>query len=484
MRYKQCFSYISLVMMAVVSELALSLPAFPGAQGFGADSVGGRGGEVLKVTNLKDSGVGSFRAAVEANGARIIVFDVSGIINLQSDLVISNSNLTIAGESSPGGILITGYPTRFSASDIIVRHLRFRVGSHQITSNGGASDPEQHDAVQIWGSSASTVSDIIFDHVSVGWGIDENFEFAYNPQNITIQNCLISEGLTNAGHPKGSHGKGMLIWNKYSPDINISIYNNFFAHNQDRNPEINTPENGVTIRAEVVNNVAFNWYGGIVMTSQGSTPINYIGNYARKGPSSNDSAWEVLHYASSYTPGSYVYMNGNRGLNDSLQGVTEWRAAAGWRYSLQDEVWRKLVPWDMSSTPLNATIPASANWANEMVQAVGATVPVRDKVDQRAIDDFLASEVTPQGSYLSDVSYPADFPVFATPPPPQDLDNDGMADTWELANGLNSSINDSAGDKDGDGYTNIEEYLHFLARGGVNVATAVPPHNFTGKSIQ
>ena len=467
--------------MVAVSESALSIPAFPGALGFGADSTGGRGGDVIKVTNLNDSGAGSFRAAVEATGARIVVFETSGIINLQSDLSITNPNLTIAGETSPGGILITGYPTRFSTSDVIVRHIRFRVGSHQITSNGGNSDAEQHDAVQVWGSSSREVSDIIFDHVSVGWGIDENFEFAYNPKNVTVQNSIISEGLTNAGHPKGSHGKGMLVWNKYSPDTRITIYNNFFGHNQDRNPEINTPANGTTIRAEVVNNIAFNWFGGIVMTSYTTTPINYIGNYARKGPSSNASAWEALHYASSgYTPGPYVYMNGNRGLNDDVSGVTEWRIAAGWRYSLQDEIWRRSTPWDMSTTPMVATVPSSAGWANEMVTSVGATVPVRDHVDQRVVDDFLASETSPQGSYLADVAYPADFPSFTDTPAPTDGDNDGMADSWETVNGMNTSANDSAADDDGDGYTNIEEYLHFLAAGSVGISLAIPPPNFKG----
>lgn len=464
MSYKQLVSYVFFVLFFAASGVAMAIPAFPGAYGFGANSEGGRGGEVIKVTNLNDSGAGSFRAAVEASGPRTVVFDVSGIINLQSDLNISNSNLTIAGQTSPGGILVTGYPTRFTASDVIVRHIRFRVGSHQTTPNGGNSDPEQHDAVQIWGNGAqdTSVSDIVFDHVSVGWGIDENFEFAYNPTNITIQNSLISEGLTNAGHPKGSHGKGMLVWNKFSPDIKISLLNNFFAHNQDRNPEINTPSS-TSMRAEVVNNVAFNWFGGIVMTSYDQTPINWIGNYARKGPSSNASSWELLHYQGSDSPAPYVYVNGNRGLNDFLAGVTEWRVSDSWRYQLQSEAWRRSTPWDMSSAPFSATVPSNGTWANEMVADVGATVPVRDSVDLRAVNDFLASETSPQGSYLSDVSYPQDFPTFQNLPAPIDADNDGMADAWEVTQGFNPSVNDSALDADGDGYTNIEEYLHVLA---------------------
>lgn len=442
-------------------DSSLVAKAFPGAVGFGADAVGGRGGTVYTVTNLSDSGAGSFRAAVEASGSRIVVFETSGIINLQSPLTISNPNITIAGQTSPGGILVTGHPTRIAAAEVIIRHMRFRVGSHETTVNGGTSNPDQHDALQIWGNGAgdASVSNIILDHVSVGWGIDENIEFAYNPANITIMNSLISEGLTNAGHSEGNHSMGMLVWNQQSPDTNLTLYNNFFAHNRDRNPEVQASTNG---RTEVINNISFHPYGGIVMTSYDYTRINWIGNYARRGPQTNANAWEILHYGTQ-TPQQYVYVDGNRGLNDGHPN--EWRVADDWDYTQQSNAWQRSTPWSMSTTPVTPVNPSSASWADNMVLSVGATIPSRDAIDQRAIDDFLASASSPTGSYVADVTYPTDFPTFTNPSPPTDSDNDGMADAWEASQGLNVGADDSATIEAGEVYTNIERYINGLADG-------------------
>lgn len=169
------FSLLTFLILGITApsvSLAQSyLPAFPGAEGFGAKSVGGRGGKVIKVTNLNDSGPGSFRKAVTASGKRIVVFDVSGIITLTSKLNITNPYITIAGETSPGGILVRGRPTKFNTHDVIVRHMRWRVGP----GNASGKDLDQQDAVQIWGKWGGQFNDaynIIFDHNSFSWGVD------------------------------------------------------------------------------------------------------------------------------------------------------------------------------------------------------------------------------------------------------------------------------------------------------------------------
>lgn len=456
-----------------------ALPAFPGAQGFGSESVGGRGGAIIKVTNLNDSGEGSFRSAVMSSGARIVVFEVSGIINLKSQIYVKNPYLTVAGETSPGGVLITGFPFYLSTNDVVIRHMRFRVGSHRIT-DGSNADPETLDSFGIWGDSVpggagNDAYNIILDHVSLGWGVDENMGISYRAHDITIQRSIIANALENAGHPKGEHSKGLLISQKFKGSANISVHHNLFAHNRDRNPLVSgeTPNS-----ADIRNNVIYNGYHGMSgVLVGGNAGANIIHNYIKGGPDTSKGAYEAGYWDGPPAQSNMIYTEGNLGLNRTSQDQDEWVVADEWRSSPAPSSYRKLTPWDSAFV---TTTEAGPEMASDIVADVGATIPVRDSVDLKTVADYNQGV----GTYTSNVFYPADFPVFATPSPPQDMDNDGMADSWELANGLNISINDSAADKDGDGYTNIEEYLHFLARGGVNVATAVPPHNFTGKSIQ
>ncbi len=452
---------------------ANAIPAFPGAEGFGANAIGGRGGQVIKVTNLNDSGSGSLREAVTTSGPRIVVFEVSGIIDLQSELLITEPYLTIAGQTSPGGILITGSPTRLFTYHVIIQHMRFRVGSHRVANY------ETHDTFEIWGNAQGHVSpgahDVIIDHSSFSWGIDENFSTAYNPYNITIQWSIISEGLSHAGHPKGEHSKGLLIWNKYSPDTNVSLHHNYFAHNTSRNPEIGFSNYDAPI-TDCRNNIAYNWYGGTSPSSGGNAKANWVHNYSKQGTDSNSYSFEVIHAPEGATASSQIYAFGNIGSTRLSQSDPQWNVGKEWRNELLSEGWRKTTPWAAASV---TTTEMSISYALEILGTVGASKPVRDSVDTRVINDFINTT----GNIRDNVSFPGDFPSFSSPSAPTDSDNDGMADNWETTNGLNTSTNDSALDKDSDGYTNIEEYLHYLSGESVSSADQTIPSAPTNLTV-
>ena len=244
--------------------------AFPTAEGYGKYTVGGRGGVVYEVTNLNDSGEGSLRAAVEASGPRTVVFRVSGTIELGSDLRINNPNITIAGQTAPGdGICLRKYPININADQVIIRHLRVRVGDES---------GDDTDAV-----SARYCSNLIVDHVSASWSIDETVSI-YHCENVTVQWCLISESMFNSNHVKGSHGFGGIWGSNYS-----SYHHNLIAHHSSRNPRFASGCGNTDYR----NNVLYNWgyqssYGG-EKVQKGSdkftfSNINMVANYYKPGP--------------------------------------------------------------------------------------------------------------------------------------------------------------------------------------------------------
>jgi len=472
------------------SYSAPQILAFPGAEGFGAYSVGGRGGTVVKVTNLNDSGPGSFRDAVytdrrhyasgsaykyesvsayearlESEGHKIIVFEVSGIINLMSTLNIDMPYLTIAGETSPGGIMITGAQTNIRNHNIIMRHMRFRVGSHNI-ANG--ADPERLDSLSIVGKYWGGVNadNIIIDHTSIGWGVDETFSVTGGVTNTTIQWSTITEGLSNAGHPKGEHSKGLMISGKYVYPSSVSIHHNYIAHNNDRNPLIYSPSD-VDMLVDVANNVVYNWKGGLSPNTGGSAKVNWDNNYVKQGNNSNDYSFEVT-LSPSGTPNPQLYVHGNIGSTRLSQSDSDWNVGFDWKNQLLDEAWRRNTPWGV---PQVTKRTMSESVANCILTAVGATAPVRDSADTRTVADFAAGT----GAIIDNVTYPDDFPLFANSPVPVDKDNDGMADEWEVIEGLNNKIDDSSQDKDGDGYTNIEEYLHYLSAKSYTYNTVCMP---------
>ncbi|MBW2457582.1 MAG: hypothetical protein JRI68_23955 [Deltaproteobacteria bacterium] len=439
--------------LSLTSRPALALPAFPCAEGFGADSLGGRGGAVIKVTSLDDDGPGSFRQAVTTPGARLVVFEVSGIINLASNINIADPFLTIAGQTSPGGVLITGRTVTINTHDVVVQYMRFRVGSHEIV-NG--ADPEQLDSLVVIGRhwAANEAYNVMIDHCSVGWGVDECLSLSGGVTDTTVQWTLVSEGLSNAGHPKGEHSKGLLISGKYVEPNSVTLHHNYIANNVDRNPQIASPEEVDTVVA-VVNNVSYNWKGGLAPVGIGNAKINWVHNFAKQGPNSHAYSFEVTHIPDP-TPIPQLYVHGNLGSTRLDQSEDHWNVGVSWQNEALDQAWEQTTPWP---APPVTTTEMSAAYADEILATVGASLPVRDSADQKAIDDYHNGT----GDFVDDVAYPADFPQFTSSPAPADADNDGMPDAWEESHGLDSASDDSALDPDADGYTNIEDYLHSLS---------------------
>ncbi|HSD27428.1 MAG TPA: pectate lyase, partial [Vicinamibacteria bacterium] len=254
-------------------------PAFPGAEGFGAATPGGRGGRVVFVRNLEDSGPGSFREAVEARGPRTVVFRVGGLITLRSKVAIAEPFLTIAGQTAPGdGICFRAQAVEIGTHDVVVRHLRFRPGDVSGAEVDGLSV----------GSGARRV---ILDHCSAGWSVDESLSLGGDVRDVTVQWCLIAEALNRSVHRKGPHGYGSLM----RASGGVTLHHNLWAHNAARNPRLGDDYGRPPWPLfDVRNNVVYD-YGGIASGMTGDNlRANYVGNYVRPGPSSDRSRGIVV----------------------------------------------------------------------------------------------------------------------------------------------------------------------------------------------
>lgn len=396
------------------------------------------------------------------------MFGVSGYINLTDDLRISNDNITIAGQTSPGGVCVTGCNFIVSASQVIITHMRFRAGSHGL----GQTDPDAVHAVVVQGGNPTPViRNIIFDHCSMSWGIDETVDVAYNAQSVTFSWCIIGPGLANAGHTEGGHSAGLVLWGKYAdPNQTVSAHHCFFPNNHFRDPEIGS---GVT--ADLRNNVAYNWHSALSpqfnhQHGLSHSYVNFVHNYSRGGPdgpcaSGNNSEMffcdnddpESKCHAQAGNAYPAIYYAGNLGCARTSQEENDWQIVTGWSpIQWLSPDWRASTPFTVSGVAVNHTSMSDA-YASEIVAAAGATKPSRDPIDAGLANDFE------NGTELfkpDNVACPDDYPAFDSPEAPSDTDKDGMPDAWETARGLNPNLDDSALDDDGDGYTNIEEYLH------------------------
>ncbi len=437
--------------------------AFPSAEGYGKYTVGGRGGAVYEVTNLNDSGEGSLRAAVEASGPRTVVFRVSGTIELESDLRISNPYITIAGQTAPGdGICLRKYPINISADQVIIRHMRVRVGNES---------GDDTDAV-----SSRYCSNIIVDHVSASWSIDETMSI-YHCDSITVQWCLISESMFNSNHIKGNHGFGG-IWGSN----NSSYHHNLIAHHGSRNPRFASGCGNTDYR----NNVLYNWgyqssYGGEKMQKGSSefisSTINMVANYYKAGPAT--APGDVSHriVAPSTRNGAadlgkwFVADNVIEG--NSAVSADNWNG--GVQFSEGDE-FAELIkldqPWPAMAIKQQTAEEAYAS----VLENAGATLPKRDLIDARIIDETKGGYATFEGNTYEQkksVSDPSKkcgiidsqddvggWPVLNSIPAPADSDHDGMPDKWEKKNGLNPNSADDRNKLAEDGYTMLEKYLN------------------------
>ncbi len=432
------------------TTFAAKVPAFPGAEGAGMWAVGGRGGKVYEVTNLDDKGPSSLRQAVEAEGARIIIFRVSGTIELKSPLVIVNPYITIAGQTAPGdGICLKNYALHVATQHVIIRYIRCRPGDDMGEAVDGLTVGE--------GS-----YNVIIDHCSVSWGVDETLSVADHGSgplgNVTIQWCMITESLNCSVHPKGCHGYGSLIDGCYGN--RYTFHHNLYAHHRGRSPR---PGNYLTSDIDPVglvldfrNNVIYNWSGSYAgYNADGAngrkslTRMNFVGNYYKQGPDSKGTFAFREDTAS-----SRAYFSGN-----SMDGTIP---ADPW--SLVD--FRKFSDADKQAYKQSEQIPVApvttddAHTAYQRVLAdVGTAAPRRDEVDIRVINGVINGT----GGIIDDEDDVGGWPVLNSLPAPVDSDNDGMPDDWETERGLDPKDgSDGSLDSDSDGYTNLEEYLNAL----------------------
>ena len=441
-----------------------SVPAFPGAEGYGAMTRGGRGGKVILVTNLNDSGPGSLREACEAEGPRVVVFTVSGTITLESRLTISNPYITIAGQTVPGdGICIKKYQLSINASEVIIRYIRVRLG-----------DETDNDADAI---SGRYHKNIILDHVSASWSIDETVSIYYC-ENVTIQWCLVSESLYNAGHVKGTHGFGGIWGSNYS-----TYHHNLLAHHSSRNPRFASGCGYNDFR----NNVVYNWgynsaYGG-EKRHEGDdrfnfTVVNMVANYFKPGPATRPG--KGAHRIINPSSGSLDDGFGKWYVADNVVHGNPAVTADNWDGGVQPQGGSSHIPKLKLDQPFNA-IPINQQTAEEayssVLESVGASLPKRDAIDARIVDETRNGYATYEGDTYKNkrrvpdaskkcgiIDSQADvhgWPELKSLSAPPDSDSDGMPDEWEKKYGFDShDASNASKDNDNDGYTNIEEYLN------------------------
>ncbi len=416
-----------------------NLKAFPTAEGFAKNVTGGRGGTVYTVTNLNKSGPGSFVEALQASGPRIIVFAVGGTIELdyEDQVFVRNGDLTIAGQTAPvnsGGITIKG-SIRFNYTDnIILRNIRFRLGDDGWKDASGNIVGSKPSGIAYDGLELLNVSNMIIDHCSVSWSVDENFSVV-DSQNITIQNCIISEALGQSVHyESSSHSMGVLI----NRSQDVTFYNNYVAHNSERN-----------IRAarstfELINNVFYDFRGAGGFSSGQSWTA--IGNHWKKGVTDIGSA-----NITSYINDSGQGHSGSIYQSDNTNDFSVPFLAPNWESYI------------VGSPPVDSgIIPRPVNQAIDYVLAnAGARYPYFDTLDQRVIQDYYSLS----GKIVDSPEMAGGYPSLNNGTSKTDSDGDGMPDEWEMAMGLNPQVADDSGDMDNDGYTNIEEYINLVDSG-------------------
>jgi pectate lyase len=430
--------------------------AFPGAEGFGRFARGGRGGDVYHVKNLNDDGLGSLRHAIRsATGPRTIVFDVSGTIELKKPLVVNKSFLTIAGQTTPGdGICLKDWTFEIKkASHIIVRYIRVRLGDQ----NKPPGDP---DAI-----TTNDVNHVIFDHITSSWGIDSNHDLRRGG-HFTLQWSIYSEALNHSIHTKGSHA---MLSSFRDLTGNISIHHNLFASSRDRHP---TLASGAKTRPGVIvdyrNNVVYNLSGA---TNLGDAHINFINNDYRPGPNTpKDNHPLATKIGTEDQLKAFLNGNlfeGNVGFTkDNYSAITfdRWKSGGYFRTSL-DRI-RIEREFDVDGA-LPKTQPAAEAFES-VLRSAGASLR-RDSADER-----LVKGVRDRTHRLIDSeNNVGGWPTLKSTPPPLDTDGDGMPDDWERSHGLNpNDPSDGNQDRDGDGYTNLEEYLNSLCAPRPSARTA------------
>lgn len=403
-----------------------AIPVIPGAEGPGMGTPAGRGGAVVRVTTLADGGPGSLRAALDRRGPRTIVFDVGGTIALRDNLSIAHPFVTLAGQTAPApGITLRGATLMIRTHDVLVQHVRIRVGD-----DPAGPPPAVRDGIRVRGD--SQVGGIVIDHVSVSWAIDELFSI-YDSRGVTVRHSIFAHALHRSRHPEGPHSKGMLL---AEGAHDVALIGNLLAHNVDRNPAIKG-NTSVTITG----NVVYNWGNGKAIpvwdSRSGPTGLPTLaavqGNVFIAGPDTPRRA-RALGVDSSVAPGSRVYLADNAWEGALAAGPDPWSIA-------------EVDPLDfpVRTTTAPVWLPArprpSAEVEAWVLAQVGARPAERDHVDLQIVRDVRARG----GRVIDRPDDAGDGPEAASTRHPLTLPDRPSADD------------------DGDGYTNLEEWLHARA---------------------
>lgn len=438
--------------------------AFPGAEGFGKYTTGGRGGKVMLVSNLNDNGAGSLREAIAAKTPRIIVFTISGTIHLESKLTIT-SDVTIAGQTAPGaGICLADFPVDIKGNNIIVRYMRFRMGDKN--QRGGMVDGNGGD--DAFGGTKN--KNIIIDHCSMSWSTDEVCNI-YSGDSTTLQWNLIAEPLNYSYHYETGdtgyehHGFGGIWGGRHT-----SGHHNLFAHCNSRTPRFDGERNIPEEFVDFTNNVIYNWGSNNVYAGEGGN-YNLVNNYYKPGPSTNSKVRSrvlnpykklpKLSYGKYYLQGNYV--EGSKEVTDN-----------NWLGVVMNEGTDADIPLSKVTVAFPAEplhIQTASDAYASVLQQVGACLPVRDTLDQRIVQEVKTGKgglIDVQGHYRHGTAYSLTvnaWPVLKSLPAPVDTDKDGMPDAWEIKNYLNANDGaDAALYKLDKSYTNIEVYLNSLIK--------------------
>ena len=462
-----------------------NIPAFPGAEGGGAFAFGGRGGRVYVVTTLADSGPGSFREACEKGGARTIVFNVAGIIKLKSPVIIRAPYITIAGQSAPGdGVCIAGESVWINTHDVVIRYMRFRRGATDVTRRDDALG-------------GNPVGNIIIDHVSASWGLDENmsiYRHVYDrgsakqeklpAVNITIQNSIFSEALDTYNHAFGSTIGG----------LNSTFVRNMWANNISRNPSI-----GMYGDFGFVNNVIFNWWNRSADGGDNKSLFNFINNYYKPGPitpldkpighrilkpESGRDKTNAAMYGKAYVSGNVI--EGNEQVTNN-----NWAGGVQLEDVPDEAVLLQKIRVDNPMPMAKVLILPAVEAYPYVLDNAGATLPKRDAVDKRIVETVRTGKITyvetnkpAEGSkYIKRRLPPDSYKLGIITTPDQvggypdykgtaykDSDRDGMPDAYEIKYGLNPKKASDAAVIDKNGYSNIEVYLNSL----VDIKKVIP----------
>lgn len=489
MHYIPLSSIIAFVLLTFsLMSSAVNMPSFPGAEGFGRYTTGGRGGAVYHVTSLADDGsVGTLRWAINNSGTRTVVFDVSGTIHLTSALAIKNNNITLAGQTAPGdGICVADYPFTINASNVIIRFMRFRLGNKYVAYHEGD------------GLGGMDQQDIMVDHCSVSWSIDECLS-VYGMKNSTVQWCIASQSLRNSGHTKGAHGYGG-NWG----GSGASYHHNLLAHHDSRTPRLGPRASTQTDeRMDFRNNVIYNWGGNGCYGGEGMN-VNMVNNFYKPGPGTKQRSTGLQYriagigirttsYVATYPAfapmlhvwGDY-YVDGNH-----MEGFADV-TADNWTKGIYAQISNSSVDNLFTQATkdtlrmlspvkyLHTTTQTPELAYDKVLKYAGASLS-RDWVDSLMISDTRNGVASHTGTGSGDIdgiidsqndnqpaNAPADWdpwPKLKSAPAPLDTDRDGMPDAWETAQNLNPNDASDRNKTNTSGYTLLEVYMNSLVEG-------------------